>query len=59
MITYQFPAMIHNGQVLQGVLNIALTVFVITCVGTLLLIAATRWVGVLAGLVPGRGLEVT
>ncbi len=35
---------------IKGTLNIGLTVFVIACVGSLLLIAASRWVVVLAGL---------
>jgi carbon starvation protein len=44
----QFPAMISAGQVVKGSLNIALTVFVIACVGTLLLMAVGRWLAVLA-----------
>ena len=32
-----------------------LTVFVMVTVGTLLLMAASRWVAVLGGMVPGRG----
>jgi carbon starvation protein len=57
MVRYQFPAMIATGQsdmVWKGTLNIALTVFVVACVGSLLLMAAGRWVGVLGGMVERR-----
>jgi carbon starvation protein len=37
---------------LKWTLNIALTVFVITCVALLLLIAVARWVAVLRGIIP-------
>jgi carbon starvation protein len=36
---------------LKGVLNISLTVFVIACVLTLLLLAVSRWVAVISGMV--------
>ncbi len=69
MIGIQFPAMIAKGRelislgemragnelVVSGVLNIALTIFVIACVGMLLLLAASRWVAVIAKMVPARG----
>jgi carbon starvation protein len=56
MVGIQFPSMIQAGQVWTGVLNIALTIFVITCVGLLLLLAVSRWIGVLSGMiVPTRG----
>lgn len=58
MIGRQFPAMIQAGKVWTGRLNIALTVFVVTCVGLLLLMAVARWVAVLGGMVPARRLEV-
>ncbi len=51
MVGTQFPSMIQAGQVWTGVLNIALTIFVITCVGLLLLLAVSRWVGVLSGMI--------
>jgi len=57
MIGVQFPDMISKGQVLKGSLNIALTLFVIACVGMLLLMAASRWVAVLGGLIPERNDE--
>jgi carbon starvation protein len=47
MVGKQFPAMIRSGEEFKGTLNIILTVFVIACVGTLLLIAASRWLLVL------------
>jgi carbon starvation protein len=52
MVGVQFPALIQSGQALKGYLNIALTVFVVASVGMLLLIAVSRWIGVLAGMVP-------
>jgi carbon starvation protein len=54
MVGVQFPAMIEAGQTWKGSINIALTVFVIACVGTLLLMAASRWVAVLAGMTRAR-----
>jgi carbon starvation protein len=49
MIAIQFPAMIDAGKKATGVLNIALTVFVMASVGSLLLMAAARWLAVWAG----------
>jgi carbon starvation protein len=40
----QFPRMIRQGKVVTGYLNIGLTLFVMTCVAALLLIAGSRWV---------------
>jgi carbon starvation protein len=61
MVGYQFPDMIRRGlqghepdKVTAGWLNIALTVFVMASVGTLLLMAVSRWVVVLGGVVPTR-----
>src|SRR5205823_2104907 len=54
MVGYQFPALIRSGQAWKGSINIALTVFVVACVGMLLLLAAGRWVAVAAGLAPIR-----
>jgi carbon starvation protein len=54
MVRYQFPAMILAGQAWKGSLNIALTVFVMASVGSLLVIAISRWVVVLGGAVPTR-----
>jgi carbon starvation protein len=54
MVGYQFPALIRSGQAWKGSLNIALTVFVVACVGALLLLAAARWLAVAAGMAPAR-----
>src|SRR5262249_52695516 len=54
MIFTQFPARIQAGQVTSGVLSIVLTLFVILCVGSLLLLAASRWVAVITGMIPAR-----
>ena len=53
MIGSQFPALIEAGQFWKGIINIVLTVFVITCVAALLLLAVSRWIAVLAGWIPG------
>jgi len=58
MVGVDFPAMIRTGQALKGTLNIVLTLFVMTTVGMLLLMAASRWVAVLAGMVPARNVIV-
>jgi carbon starvation protein len=66
MIGVQFPAKIQEGQrlvelgeqaagnqlVWTGVLNIALTIFVIASVGALLLMAVSRWIAVLLKMAP-------
>jgi carbon starvation protein len=52
MVSVQFPGLIEKGQVLTGWLNIALTIFVVASVGTLLLMAVGRWVAVVSGMVP-------
>jgi carbon starvation protein len=49
MVAIQFPAMIDAGKKATGVLNIALTLFVMASVGSLLLMAAARWLAVWAG----------
>jgi carbon starvation protein len=54
LVGWQFPAMIRSGKPLTGYLNIGLTLFVVVCVCTLLLMAVSRWVAVLGGLVPPR-----
>jgi carbon starvation protein len=56
LVTIQFPQTIREGQLASGALNIALTVFVVTCVSTLLLLAAARWIGVVSGLLPASRL---
>jgi carbon starvation protein len=52
MVGVQLPARIQAGQVVTGYLSIAMTIFVVVCVLTLLLIAASRWVAVIGGMVP-------
>jgi carbon starvation protein len=54
MVGTSFPAMYAAGQPVKAVLCIVLTVFVMVSVGTLLLMAVSRWVGVFGGLVPVR-----
>ena len=54
MVGFQFPAMIQSGQTMKGVLNIVLTLFVVACVGMLLMLAASRWVAVLTGMIPAN-----
>lgn len=50
-MSQRFVAMIGAGNVLGGVLNLALTLFVMISVGTIVLMAAARWLGVSGGLV--------
>jgi carbon starvation protein len=54
LVGRSFPAMIERGEVVKGVLNIAVTIFVITCVLTLLLLAVSRWLAVFRGVIPVR-----
>jgi carbon starvation protein len=58
MVGVSFPAMYAAGQQTKAVLCIALTVFVMASVMTLLLMAASRWVAVFGGLVPVRKEKV-
>jgi hypothetical protein len=52
----QFIDRVSSGQwgLAKGVLNTGLTVFVLACVGALLVIAVSRWIAVAAGMVPAR-----
>ncbi|MFO0810598.1 MAG: carbon starvation CstA 5TM domain-containing protein, partial [Gemmataceae bacterium] len=54
LVGWNFPALIAQGATFKGYMCIALTVFVMVSVATLLLIAASRWIAVWGGLVPGR-----
>jgi carbon starvation protein len=54
MVGVSFPAMYAAGQTVKAALCIALTVFVMASVMTLLLMAASRWVAVFGGMVPVR-----
>jgi len=58
MVGVQFPAMIAAGQVGKGVLNSALTIFVIACVGLLLVMAVSRWIAVAAGMIRPQEKQV-
>jgi hypothetical protein len=49
-----FPAMIRGNRPWVGVLNLAMTIFVMACVGALLLLAVGRWLAVARGLIPVR-----
>ena len=48
----QFLGMMKSEQKWTGVLNFSLTLFVIVCVATLLLMAVARWIAVWRGVVP-------
>jgi carbon starvation protein len=54
LVFLQFPKVIKAGNTVTGILNIALTVFVVVSVATLLLLAASRWIAVLMGAIPAR-----
>ncbi len=57
MTTQWFPQMMQSGVpsvVVKGALSLVMTVFVVTCVLTLLLLAVSRWFLVLRGLAPVR-----
>jgi carbon starvation protein len=57
MVLYSFPTMIASGAVVTGVMNMALTIFVVVCVGLLLLLAVSRWVAVLSGAIKPENKE--
>jgi carbon starvation protein len=57
MVTISFPNFIRAGAVVKGVLGIALTLFVMSCVAVLLLLAVSRWFLVAKGLIPIRPEE--
>jgi carbon starvation protein len=50
----QFMDQIRGNQVLRGVLNLGLTLFVMVSVGMILLLAISRWYGVLTGIIKMR-----
>jgi carbon starvation protein len=54
MVGKRFPAMIADGDVVKGSLNIAFSVFIILSVLALLFIASMRWIGVATGLMQNR-----
>jgi carbon starvation protein len=52
MILVRFPAVYAEGKEITAVLNISLTLFVIVTVGTVVVMAAGRWIGVALERVP-------
>jgi carbon starvation protein len=52
-----FYDMIEAGQTLRGSLNLGLTLFVMVSVGFILLLAASRWIGVAGGMIKSRTTE--
>jgi carbon starvation protein len=48
----KFIDLMRQGQVLTGTLSLVMTIFVMTCVAVLLLLAVSRWLLVAKGLVP-------
>ncbi len=60
MVTYSFPLLIKSerpGDWLKGTLSMALTIFVVSCVLTLLMMAVVRWCLVLSGHAAVRSTE--
>jgi carbon starvation protein len=53
----QFGQMIADGQRLRGSLNLGLTLFVMVSVGLVVLLAASRWVAVISGMIRPRPEE--
>lgn len=56
-ITGKFWVMVKSGSTVRGYLNISLTLFVMTCVGVILVIAIKRWLAVLSGRVAVNAAE--
>jgi carbon starvation protein len=54
MIGGQFPDLIRAGKETTGYINIALTVFVMASVGSLLMMALARWLAVLGWMTPRK-----
>jgi carbon starvation protein len=57
MVGTRFPVMMASGEtpvVIKGTLSLVMTIFVVTCVAALLLMAVVRWLAVLRGVVPVR-----
>jgi carbon starvation protein len=54
IMTQNFYGMIEAGQWLRGSLNLGLTLFVMVSVSFILLLAASRWIGVAGGLIKPR-----
>ena len=54
MCSGKFIDLMRQGQVLTGALSLAMTVFVMTCVATLLILAVSRWIMVAKGIAVSR-----
>ena len=52
MVTVNFPALIQQGRAVTGYLNIAMTLFVVCSVGSLVLWSMAKWVSVMLLLGP-------
>jgi carbon starvation protein len=57
IMTGNFGRMIADGQVLKGWLNLSLTLFVMVSVGLVVLLAASRWVAVVSGMIRAKPEE--
>jgi hypothetical protein len=51
MCSGKFINLMREGKVLTGAMSLAMTIFVMTCVATLLILAVSRWVLVAKGLI--------
>jgi len=54
IMTRRFVGTIQDGKVLQGTLNLGLTLFVMVSVGFILLLAVSRWIGVAGRMIQRR-----
>jgi carbon starvation protein len=57
LLAGRFSGWIVNGPVLRGTLNLGLTLFVMVSVGFILLLAASRWIGMAGGMLKPRTLD--
>jgi hypothetical protein len=51
MCSGKFIDLMRQGQVLTGAMSLAMTIFVMTCVAALLILAVSRWMLVSKGLI--------
>lgn len=54
LVTVSFPKMYTDGKEVAAVLNIVLTLFVMSTVGAVLIWSFARWMGVYSGVIPTR-----
>jgi carbon starvation protein len=57
IMTGNFYRMMQDGKLLQGTLNLGLTLFVMVSVGFILLLAVSRWIGVAGGMIQPKAME--